>query len=92
MVVAVVLQRLVDPVGEPEQSQFPQRAEVADAEVVGQGRIDLLSAVDVAVGHPSAQSLGRHVDEFDLVGRAHDLVGDGFLLDDSGDRLDGVVE
>ena len=33
----------------------------------------------------------RHVDELDLVGRAHDRVGDRLLLLDAGDLLDDVV-
>ena len=65
---AVALQRLVDLVGQPQQGELAQRGEVADAEVVGQRRVDLLRRVDVAVRHPAAQRLGRHVDELDLVG------------------------
>ena len=39
---AVLLEVLVDPVGDPEQGQLAQRGEVAGAEVVGQGRVDLV--------------------------------------------------
>ena len=72
---AVVLQRLVDLVGDPEQGQLAQRGEVADPEVVAQRGVDLLGRVDVAVRHPPPQRLGRHVDQLDLVGGAHDGVG-----------------
>ena len=48
--------------------------------------------VDVAVGHAPAQCLGRLVDQLDLVGGAHDLVGDRLLLADAGDPLDDVVQ
>lgn len=42
--------------------------------------------------HPPTQPLGRHVDEFDLIGAAHHLVGDGLPLRHIGDPLDDVVE
>ena len=48
--------------------------------------------VDVAVRHAPAQRLGRHVDELDLVGAAHDVVGDRLALLDAGDLLDDVVQ
>ena len=89
---AVVVEGVVDPVGDPQQGQLAQRAEVAVAEVVGQGGVDLLGRVDVAVGHPPAQRLGGHVDELDLVGGPHEGVGDRLALGDAGDALDDVVE
>lgn len=55
---AVLLEVLVDPVGDPEQGELAQSGEVARAEVVGQGRVDPVRLVDVAVGHPPAQRLG----------------------------------
>ena len=72
---AVAVELVVDLVGQPQQRQLPQRGEVADPEVVGQGGVDLLGPVDVAVRHPAAQRLGRHVDELDLVGASDHLVG-----------------
>ena len=89
---AVPSEPLVDPVGEPEQGQLAQRREVADPEVVRQGGVDLLGLVDVAVGHPPAQRLGGHVDELDLVGPPHHLVGHRLPLHHTGDRLDHVVQ
>jgi hypothetical protein len=44
------------------------------------------------VRHPAAQPLGRHVHQFDLVGSAYDLIGQGLVLRHSGDLLDHVVE
>ena len=88
----VVLQRVVDLVGHPQQRQLAEGAEVADPEVVAERGVDLLGGVDVAVGHPPAQRLGRHVDQLDLVGGADDLVGDRLPLLDAGDALDDVVE
>ena len=73
---AVLLERLVDPVGDPQQRELAQRAEVARPEVVGERGVDLLGRVDVAVRHAPAERLGRHVDQLDLVGGAHDRVGD----------------
>ena len=71
---AVVLHRLVDLVGGPQQGELAQRGQVADPEVVAQRGVDLVGGVDVAVRHPAAQRLGRHVDELHLVGRAYDGV------------------
>ena len=88
---AVLLERLVDPVGDPHQRELAERAEVALPEVVGERGVDLLGRVDVAVRHPAAQRLRRHVDELDLVGGPHDRVGDRLLLLDPGDLLDDVV-
>ncbi len=88
----VALQALVDASGQPEQRQLPQGGEVSDAEVVGERRVDLLGRVDVAVGHATAQALGGHVDQLDLVGPSDDLVGDGLALRHAGDLLDDVVE
>ena len=88
---AVLLERLVDPVGDPHQRELAQRAEVALPEEVGERRVDLLGRVDVAVGHPPPERLRRHVDQLDLVGLAHDGVGDRLVLLDPRDLLDDVV-
>ena len=84
---AVPVELVVDLVGQPEQGQLAQRGEVADAEVVAQRGVDLLRLVDVAVRHPPAQRLRRHVDQLDLVGPADDLVGHGLPLRHAGDLL-----
>ena len=89
---AVLLERVVDLVGDPQQRQLAQGGEVAGPEVVAERGVDLLGGVDVAVRHAAAQRLGRHVDELDLVGRPHDVVGDRLALADAGDALDDVVD
>ena len=61
-------------------------------EVVGQRGVDALGCVDVAVGEPAPQRFRRDVDQLDLVGGAHDLVGHLLLLLDAGDLGDDVVE
>ena len=61
-------------------------------EVVAERGVDPFGGVDVAVRHPAPQRLGRHVDQLDLVGAAHDLVRDRLALRDAGDPLDDVVE
>ncbi len=88
----ILLQRRVDLIGEPQQRQFAQRREVSTPEVVGQRCVDTLGRVDVAVGEPAPQRFRRDVDQLDLVGGAHDLVGHRFLLLDAGDLGDDVVE
>ena len=69
-----------------------ERAQVARAEVVGQGGVDALGRVDVAVGHAPAKGLGAHVDQLDLVGGADDGVRHGLALRDAGDALHHVVQ
>ena len=44
------------------------------------------------MGHAASQGLGGHVDQLDLVGSPHDVVGDGLPLFDARDALDDVVE
>ncbi len=88
----VDLQPGVDAIGQPEQRQLAQRGQVAGPEVVAERGIDLVGGVDVAVRHPAAQRLGRHVDQLDLVGAADDHVGHGLALRHAGDLLDHVVD
>ena len=84
--------RLVDPVGHPQQGELAQGRQIAGPEVVGERRVDLLGGVDVAVRHPAAQPLGRHVHQLDLMGPADDLIGHRLVLRHPGDLLDDVVE
>ena len=88
----VLVEGLVDAVGDPEQRELAERTEVALAEVVAERGVDPLGGIDVAVRHPSAQRLGAHVDELDLVGAARDLVRDRLALRDARDPLDDVVQ
>ena len=92
LVGAVALEGDLDLVGHPEQGHFAQRGEVVRLEVVGHGGIHPLRRVDVAVRQPPAQRLRGDVDQLDLFGAAHHLVGDRLLLAHSGDPLDDVVE
>jgi hypothetical protein len=88
----VARQRLLHPVRHPQQRQFPQRPEVAGPEPVGQGGVDPFRRVHVAVGEASAQRLGGHVDQLDLVGPADLGVGDRLLRGQAGDAGDHVGE
>jgi hypothetical protein len=58
VVLHVLLEGLVDLVGDPEQRELPQRGEVAGPEVVRQRGVDLLGLVDVPVRHAPPQRLG----------------------------------
>lgn len=89
---AVPLQRHVHLVCHPQQRQLAQRGQVAGPEVVAQRGVDPLRGVDVAVRQAAAQRLGREVDQLDLLGSAHHLVGHRLLLRHPGDLLDDVVE
>ena len=88
----VLLQAVLDLVGQPEQGQLAQGRQVADPEVVRQRRVDLVGRVDVAVGQPATQRLGRGVDELDLVRGPDHGVGDRLALRDAGDLGDDVVQ
>ena len=89
---AVLREALLDPVGDPEERQLAQRSQVAGAEVVAEGGVDALGRVDVAAREPRPDRLDREVDELQLVGAPHDLVGDRLALHDTGDLLHHVVE
>ena len=89
---AITLQPFVDPVGHPQQGELAQCGQVADPEIVRQRGVHLVGRIHVAVREPASQRLRAHVDQLDLVGPAHDLVGHRLLLPDAGDRGDDVVE
>ena len=76
----VFVERLVDAVGDPQERELAQRAEVPGPEVVAERGVDPLRRVDVPVGHAPAERLGSHVDELDLVGAPRDLVRDRLAL------------
>ena len=88
----VFRQRRIDLIGKPQQRDFAQRGQVAGAKVIGQRRIDPLRRIDVAVGEPAPQSLRCDVDQLDLSRFSDDLVRHGFVLFDTGDLGDDVVE
>ncbi|WP_292652894.1 hypothetical protein [Nocardioides sp.] len=52
---AVALQAFLDSIGEPEQGELTQGGEVALAEVLREGSVDLVGGVDVAVRHASSR-------------------------------------
>ena len=88
----VLGQPLVHPVGQPQQGELAQRTEVAQPEVVGQGGIDLVRGVDLAVAQALAEQFRRDVDQIDLVGAAHDVVRHRLRLADVGDGADDVAQ
>ncbi len=92
VVLAVALERLIDPIGQPEQGKFPKGGEVALPEVPRQRGVDLVGGIDVPVGHPPAQRLGTHVDEFDGVRGANHTIRNRLGLPDTRDGGHHVVE
>ena len=88
----VVREGLVDPVPDPGERELAERRQVARPEVVRERRVDTLGRVDVATCEAVAECNGGEVDELDLVGAAHDLVGDRLALLDAGDLFDDVVQ
>ena len=89
---SVLLEALVHTVREPGQRELAQRGEVPRPEVVREGGIDPLRRVDVAAPEPVAERGRRQIDELELVGAAHDVVGDRLALLDACDFLDDVVQ
>ncbi|MDI2023128.1 hypothetical protein PJL18_03676 [Paenarthrobacter nicotinovorans] len=88
----VARQSFVHTVSEPEQRQFPQCCQVAHPEVIGQGSVDLVGIVDLAIAQALPEQLGRNVHQMDLVSAAHDVVRDGFGLLDVGDGADNIAQ
>ena len=89
---AILGQRGIDLIGEPEQSDFAKRGQVPAPEVIGQRRVDSLGRIHIAVREPAPQRLWCDVDQLDLVGGADDLVGHFLLLLDTGDLRDDIVQ
>ncbi|MBT1174094.1 hypothetical protein JS530_00935 [Bifidobacterium sp. LC6] len=92
VLLAVGLERLVHAPGQPKQGQLAQGGEVADAEVVAQGRIHAVGLVDESGGQTLAKALGRQIYQLDLGGGAQHLVRHGLLLRAAGDLAHHVIE
>ena len=91
VVLEVLLQRLVDLVGDPQERELAQRREVADPEVVGErrrrrGRPGRCCRAPSAGGAPPASCRPARPAR-----RSARLVGDRLLLLHAGDALDDVV-
>jgi len=87
----ILLDSLLDLVGDPEQGELAQGAEVAGPEEVAERAVDAVGRVDVAAGEARSHGLGSEVDELHLLGLAHYGVGDRLLLRYAGDLRDHVV-
>ena len=92
LVGAVLGQCGIDLIGQPQQRKLPQRRQVAGPKVVVQRCVDAVTAEHIAVSDPAPQCFRGDVHQLDLVGRAHDLVGDALLLGDAGDMTDDIVQ
>jgi hypothetical protein len=82
----------IDPVGHPQQGQFAKGSQVASTKVVPESGVDALGRVDVAVGQPPPQRLGGHVDQLELISRAHHPVRYRLPLHHPGDSFNDIVE
>ena len=92
VVLEVLLEILLDAVGDPEQRDLAERRQVPRPEVVGERGVDALGRVDVAVCHPAPDRFGCHVDQLDLLGLPDDRVRDRLLLLDARDAFNDVVD
>ena len=89
---AVAAQRAVHLVCQPQQRQFTQGGEVAEAEVVRQGGVDPLGRIHLARREAVAQGLRGEIHDLHLVGPADHRIRHGLLLHDPGDLLDHGIE
>ncbi len=80
----------VDPTGHEPQRELAQGGQVRLGEEPVERDPGPILGVDVAVAHPLAERVRAHVDEFDLVGRRQDLVGDPLVDRRARDRRDRV--
>ena len=89
---AIRLDVVLDAIGGAAQRELAQRHEVALAEEVARGALDLLGQVDLARLEAREQLVGRNVDQHHLVGLVEERVGHGFPDADAGDAADDVVQ
>ena len=82
----------VDALGCPPHRQLAQRRQVLGLEEALARAIRHIRHVDLALGEPLQQLVGRQVDEHDLVGVLEHVIGNGFAYPDAGDALQDVVE
>jgi len=72
------------------ERELTQGHEVLVTEEARKGAGDLLGRVDVAVQHSATQLFGGRIDQLELVGPAHDPVGDPLAYGHAGDPLHGI--
>ena len=92
LVGAIGLHVVLDAVGRAAQRELAQRHQVALAEEVARGALDLLGQVDLAGLQPREQVVGGDVDEHHLVGLVEEEIGHRLENGDAGDAPDDVVQ
>ena len=92
LVGAIRLNVFLDPIGRAAQRELAQRHQVALAEKVSRGALDLFGKIDLAGLEPRQQLVGRDIDQNDIVGFVEERIGDGFPYPDAGDAADDVVQ
>ncbi len=92
LVRAIRLHVGLDAIRGAAQRELAQRHQIALAEEVARGALDLLRHVHLAGLEPREQVVGRDVDQDHLVGFVEERVGNGLPDLDAGDAADDVVE
>ena len=80
----------VHPLGGEAQRQFAQAGQVRLLEKILLRGGRALAQVNLALGQPLAQCLGRQVHQFNFVGQLENGIGHGFLHHRAGDLPHGV--
>src|SRR5260370_28700871 len=81
-----------DFVGNGPKRKLAQRRQIADTKEIGQGLLDLVRLIDLALPEPRAEFLDRDIDINDFVGALEKAVGDGFAHGDASRAQDRVVQ
>jgi len=89
---AVRLHVVLDAVGGAAQGELAQGHQVALAEEIARGALDLLGNVDLARFQPGDQLVGRDVHQHDLVGDVEEGVGHRLPHANARDLADHVVQ
>src|ERR1022692_5347475 len=92
LVGAIRLDVVFDAIGRAAQRKLAQRHEIALAEEISGGALDLLGHVDLARLEARQQFVRRNVDQDHIVGLVEECIGNGFPNPDAGDGADDVVQ
>ena len=89
---AVLLETIVDLIGEPQKRELAKRREVPLAEKLAERRIHGRGPVHLPLPQPHAQRIGAQVDQLDLLRFAQDRIGNRLVLHVARNVRDHVVE
>ena len=92
LLAAVLLETIVDLIGEPQKRELAKRREVPLAEELAERRIHGRGPIHLPLPQPHAQRIGAQVDQLDLLRFAQDRIGNRLVLHVARNVRDHVVE